>query len=257
MKIIRLSILVVLCFSTVKLNSWGITGHRAIGQIAENHLNKKAKTNIQRILGNESIALASTWMDDIRSESKYDYTRTWHWATIPDDGRFEDYEQEEGGNIVEAIEETVAKLKQGELAPEKERELLKFLIHMVGDIHQPLHVGKPGDRGGNDVSVKWFGNNSNLHRVWDSEIIDSKKLSYSELAAAIDHASKAQIDEWQGSSVRDWAHEAIQYRTLIYDIPENRRLGYEYMYFGTWEQIQLQLLKSGIRLAGLLNDIYG
>jgi hypothetical protein len=239
-----------------QMHSWGMTGHRAMGLVAEMHLSKKAKKNVQRVLGNESIAIASIWMDDIRSDKSYNYTNTWHWATIPDGQRYEDYEQEATGDVVSAIETVVVKLKQGGLSAKEENELLKFLIHMVGDMHQPLHVGRPGDRGANDVKVKWFGKDSNLHRVWDSEIIESKNLSYTELAHSINHASKAQIKEWQSTGVRDWAHEAMQYREQIYDIPEDGRLGYEYM-FHNWATIQLQLLKSGIRLAGLLNDIYG
>ncbi|MDZ7645954.1 MAG: S1/P1 nuclease [Cytophagales bacterium] len=90
------------------------------------------------------------------SDSTYNYTTDWHWTTIPDGGRYEDVESNLDGKVVMMIEKFTKDLKAGKLTPKQEQEYLKMLIHMVGDMHQPLHVGKPGDRGGNDVKVKWF-----------------------------------------------------------------------------------------------------
>jgi len=234
---------------------WGATGHRATGLIAERYLTNKAKKRIQQILGGESLAMVSTWMDEIRSDSTYNYTTDWHWTTIPDGGKYEDVESNPDGKVVMMIEKFVAELKTGKLTAKQEQEYLKMLVHMVGDMHQPLHVGKPGDRGGNDVKVKWFRADSNLHRVWDSEMIDDTKLSYTELAQSLGNPDKATIKKWQGTSVRDWAMESVSYRPQVYDIG-NGNLSYQYGY-KYFSVVETRLLQAGVRLAALLNRIYG
>lgn len=235
--------------------SWGPTGHRATGLIAEQYLSAKAKKRIALILQQESLAMVSTWMDDIRSDSTYNYAVEWHYTTIPEGKHYSDVETNPDGKVVMMIEKFVMELKAGKLTGKQEREYLKMLIHLVGDIHQPLHVGKPGDRGGNDVKVKWFRNDSNLHRVWDSEMIDDSKLSYTELAQFLIRPDKNVMMQWQAASVRDWAQESMTYRSQVYDIG-NGNLGYPYSY-KYFSIAKLRMLQAGIRLAGVLNDIYG
>lgn len=241
---------------TSSKSKWGQVGHYVTGEIAEYHLTPAAKERVYTILGNRSIILATVWMDDIRSERRFDYTNTWHWATIADGKTYEETEQDEGGDIIWALETLIAELKDGGLSEEEEREKLKMVIHMIGDIHQPLHVGNGEDRGGNDVRVHWMGSNSNLHRVWDSDIINSLQMSYTELAKELNTATPEQIIEWQRASVRDWAYESVSYRDRIYDLPENNRIGYEYRYFNK-DIVFIRLLQAGIRIAGVLNEIYG
>ena len=130
-----------------------------------------------------------------------------------------------------------------------------MLVHLVGDIHQPLHVGKPGDRGGNDIKVKWFRNESNLHRVWDSEMIDDTRLSYTELAGSLGKPDKITVSQWQAASVREWALEDIALRQQVYAVG-NGNLGYEYSY-KHFALAKHRMLQAGIRLAGVLNSIYG
>jgi len=235
---------------------WGATGHRATGLIAERYLTNKAKKRIQQILSGESLAMASTWMDEIRSDSTYNYTADWHWTTIPDGERYEDVEGGTlDGKLIMMIEKFTKDLKSGKLTAKQETEYLKMLVHMVGDLHQPLHVGRLGDRGGNNIKVKWFRNDSNLHRVWDSEMIDDTKLSYTELANSFIIPEKDVIKKWQGTSVRDWAMESVGYRPQVYDIG-NSNLGYQYSY-KYFFVAKTRMLQAGVRLAGLLNEIYG
>ncbi|MGB0177651.1 MAG: S1/P1 nuclease [Owenweeksia sp.] len=236
--------------------AWGQTGHRVVGQIAENHLSRKAARNIKKLLGDESLAIASTWMDEIRSDDNYDHTHDWHWVTIPEGKKYSETEKNPNGDVVEAIGRMTAILKSDTASKEHRVMALRFLVHLVGDLHQPLHVGTGTDKGGNDVKVKWFYESSNLHRVWDSEIIDSKQLSYTELAESIDNASKDQVRMWQKGTVTDWAAEATTYREQVYETDDPDRMGYEYMY-KNWDLMQQQLEKGGIRLAGLLNEIFG
>lgn len=253
----RISLLTIaLFFSFNSLFAWGQTGHRVIGQIAENHLSKKAKKNIEKILGSESLAIVSIWMDEVRSDDYYDHTHSWHWVSIPDGGTYASSEKNPDGDCIEAIERMISILKSDTSSMSKRKESLKFLVHLVGDLHQPLHVGNGKDKGGNDVKVKWFYKNSNLHRIWDSGIIDQKGLSYTELAKSIDHSSKDQISRWTVGKAVDWAEECMDYREQVYDTDGKDNLSYEYMY-KNWPLVQEQLNKAGIRLAGILNSIYG
>lgn len=234
---------------------WGQIGHRTTGHIAEQYLTEKAAAEVERVLGHESLAEVSTWMDEVRSDGGYDHMVTWHYVTIPEGETYETAEKEEDGDIIWAINKMTEELKEGDLSAKQEVENLKVLVHLVGDLHQPLHVGNGTDRGGNDVRVEWFWENSNLHRVWDSEIIDDKQLSFTELSSFINHPAEKQIKEWQSSSVLDWAYESRALLPQVYDMPENKELSYEYSY-KNWDTVQMRLLQAGIRLAGLINEIY-
>ena len=234
---------------------WGQIGHYVSGEIAEKHLNDLAKARVNNILGDRSIAISTVWMDDIRSDDSYDFD-TWHYVTIPDGEEYDPDIQEESGNIIWALETLIEELKTGDLTEEEESEKLKLVIHMIGDIHQPLHVGTGEDRGGNDVRLQWFWEDSNLHRVWDSEMIESFQLSYTELAKELDTATHDQIEDWQDDSVREWAYESMEFRDQVYDLPDDMRLSYEYRYYNK-EIIYKRLLQAGIRMAGVLNEIYG
>ena len=253
MKKIIILLLFTVCYAHV--NAWGPTGHRTTGWIADKYLNKKARKEIERILGGQSLAMASTWMDEIRSDSAYDYTADWHWVTLQDGQTYEQSEKNPKGDIIQALEKIMTELKSKTLTPEEETKRLKMLIHLIGDIHQPLHVGGGSDRGGNDVRISWFRNESNLHRVWDSEMIDDTKLSYSELGQSLDKPTPAQLTGWQNSSVKDWAYESMAYRKQVYDYG-NGKLGYQYSY-KYFHIVRYRLLQSGIRLASVLNEIYG
>ena len=235
--------------------AWGPTGHRVIGAIAENHLSPNALKAVHQILGDESLAMAATWMDEIRSDRAYDYTRDWHWVTIPDGSTYALADKNPDGDAVEAIERMIVALKSDTLSPARKVFCLKVLVHLVGDLHQPLHVGRGDDKGGNSFQVQWFHKGSNLHRVWDSGLIDEEGLSYSELSAALDHADKQRVQQLVRGTVADWAQEDLEFRQRIYPPEKGADLGYEYKYTN-WPLVEDQLLKGGIRLAGLLNAIF-
>jgi hypothetical protein len=169
---------------------------------------------------------------------------------------YEETEKNPNGDLINSIRTFIEELKSGSLSTKEEKKKLRMLIHLVGDIHQPLHVGNGEDRGGNATKVEWFDEESNIHRVWDSHMIDYTELSYTELSVAINHPSDQQIKKWQETSVLDWAYEAIELREQVYDLPEDHEIGYKYQYENR-DLLDRQLLKGGVRLAGILNDIYG
>lgn len=242
-------------------NAWGSLGHRIVGQIAESYLTPAAKKEIQKILGTESIAMSSNWADFIKSDSTMDHLSPWHYVNIKGGlSRDEVYSYFKNDTITDAytrLNFLIKELKNKNLAKDKKAMYLKLLIHIVGDIHQPLHVGRPGDRGGNDIKVTWFGSPTNLHSVWDSRLIDLQQLSYTEYTDAINHITPARRVLLQKQKLIDWFYQSYQLAEKVYsDIKPDEKLGYLYNYkfIGIVEQ---QMLIGGVHLAGLLNEIFG
>ncbi len=250
----RLLLTALVCIITFPALGWGVTGHRAIGLVAEQHLSAKAKKKLKALLGQQSLAIVSTWMDEIRSDSTYNHTADWHWVTIETGKTYDESPKNPNGDVIMTLERLIAELKSGKFDAKKQVEHLKMIVHLVGDIHQPLHVGCCDDRGGNSVKVKWFRNETNLHSVWDSNMIDDTKLSYTEVTQALGEPTKAELTTWQKASVRDWANESMSHRKQVYAVGDGN-LSYKYSY-KNMDLVKLRLLQAGIRLAGVLNQIY-
>lgn len=235
--------------------AWGPTGHRAVGRIAERHLNAQAARAVRDLLAPEQLAYVTTWSDEIRSEPEWAKGDPWHWVTVPDGQTYETAEKNAGGDVLEAIAR-FERVLADRAAPRLERvQALKWLSHLVGDLHQPLHVGRGDDRGGNDVLVLWFGEPSNLHSVWDGGLIESTELSFSELADLVGHATPDEVRDWQQSRPGDWARESQQLRGRCYELGD-RRLSYRYGH-DHWPTVQRRIVQAGVRLAGELNRILG
>jgi hypothetical protein len=253
MKKVGILVLMIVLFG--KSFAWGPTGHRAVGLIAEKHLNAKAKKKLKMLLGTHSLAYISTWMDDIRSDSTHEDMSDWHWVTIETGKTYKDSPKNPKGDAIATIERMISELKSGKLSRDKQIEAIKILTHLIGDIHMPLHVGCCDDQGGNKVRVKWFRTESNLHRVWDSDMIEDTKLSYTELVNYIDEPDVLTAAKWQKQNLLDWVSESMSYRKQVYAIGDGN-LGYKYSYKNL-DTVKLRLIQAGIRLAGVLNEIYG
>jgi len=240
--------------------AWGVLGHRIVGQIADSYLTKHTKREIYKILGNESIAMTSNWPDFIKSDPAYDYLDTWHYINLKA-GLSEEFVKNylSTDTVTDAytkINWLTAQLKNKDLEQDKKILYLRLLVHIVGDIHQPMHVGRFEDRGGNSIKLLWFNGPTNLHTVWDSRLVDFQQLSYTEYAAAINYSTKQQRKEWQAEPVSDWIWQSYAHAQKIYgDVKADDKLSYDYnfRYIGIVNQ---QLLKGGVHLAGLLNEIF-
>lgn len=248
------TIILMLIFSSQTFG-WGPTGHRTTGWVADKYLSKKARKALERILNGQSLAITSTWMDDVRSDAAYNHMTDWHWVTIPFGQTYDQTTKNPNGDIIQTLERVIAELKSKKLTDAEQAERIKILIHLVGDIHQPLHVGGKDDKGGNDVKVSWFREDSNLHRVWDSDMIDGTKLSYTELGLSLDKPTAAEWKAWQKNSVREWASESQSFEKAVYEIGDGK-LGYRYSYVN-FHIARQRLLQAGVRLAGILNEVYG
>lgn len=248
-------LLSTVCLISLQSFAWGQIGHRVVGLVAQNHLNEKTKAALYELMGHESLVEASTWMDNIKSDSSYDHTHAWHYVTVPDGKTYGDVETPAQGDAYEATLRMIATLKNESASKKEHKKALRMLVHLVGDLHQPLHVGNGEDRGGNDIKIKWFYNRSNLHRIWDSEMIDSKQFSYSELAKLIDHDYDWVDSSYTSTSLDLWIEESMKLRPQVYDLRDEESLSFAYMY-RNWDTVRDQLLKGGLRLAAILNEIY-
>lgn len=234
--------------------AWGKTGHRVTGEIADTYLTEKTKLEIQKILSDPSLAVASTWADEMRSNPGFRKYNAWHYANMPLNIKYAQSKKSSKGDIVQAIKQCKVKLQSTETSTEEKAFYLRFLVHLVGDIHQPLHVGKGEDRGGNDVKVKWFGNDSNLHRVWDSEMINTYLMSYTEFTAHLntnfDYTSVKTLSE------DEWVNESqVMVRKVYSEAKNGDYLGYDYIY-ENFDTVKSQLFIAGVRLANTLNNIF-
>lgn len=237
--------------------SWGPTGHRTVGKIAENNLSKRAKKKIDNILKGKSLAFVSTFGDEIKSDRKYSTFYTWHYINMPLDASYKDIVVNPKGDLVTGINTCISILKNNNSSTEDKTFYLKLLVHLVGDLHQPMHIGRKEDKGGNTIQVQWFGKGTNLHRVWDTHMIEEWNMSYLELADNADCLSKKQIEAIQKGSIIDWVNEVHRLSNVVYasvKTGENLKYRYSYDHFG---MVRTQLQKSGLRLAKILNDIYG
>lgn len=246
----------LLC-TAVSLFAWGKTGHRITGQIAENHLSPKAFQAIRDLLGAETLAEATNWADEIRSDPAWKKSDPWHYVNIADGASYADATKNPAGDVIAALNQMEATLRNP-AAPKQQRiEALKFFLHFAGDLHQPLHAGKADDLGGNRVQVRWFRNPepTNLHTVWDSLLIDQEQLSFTEWARFLDHPSAADVAAWQAASYTEWMEESRKALPQVYDFPKELPLSFPYVY-KNMPLVRQRLLQAGIRIAGVLNRIY-
>jgi|TARA_Y100000992_G_scaffold42410_1_gene24094 hypothetical protein len=246
-------ILVIYTLLSSFVLGWGKTGHRIVGKIAETYLTKNAKTQIKKLMGHHDLSRMSNWADEIKSDPSWKIANDWHWCTIPDGELYE--KDKHSGKAVEKVNDFISVLKNKKSKKEDRQIALKFLIHLIGDLHQPMHVGNGIDRGGNDIKLKWFNAPTNLHRIWDSDLINLQELSYSEYSDYLMlNENRGKIRKWQGDDVLIYIHESRDMRTQCYDF-SGENLKWEYFYKHK-ELLEKRLLQGGVRLSGELNRIF-
>jgi hypothetical protein len=235
---------------------WGKTGHRATGEVAQQHLSRKAKKAISKILDGESLALVSTYADDIKSDRSYKEFSPWHYVNFPSDKKYTDVTPSEHGDVIQGIKKCIAIVTNENSNEEDKAFYLKFLVHLMGDLHQPMHVGHAEDKGGNDIQVQWFGKGSNLHRIWDSNMIDDYGMSYTEIADNLPVLTKTEIKDVQSGELLDWVEESQKLAAEVYgSVEKGEKLSYRYSY-KYFSVVEDQLQKGGLRLAKVLNDMF-
>jgi hypothetical protein len=250
------------------------TGHEAAALIAEAHLEKRARAQISLLLGSGvSMADVSYWADTIRRHRPA--TAKWHYVNIDvrKPAERESWRQEcpDDDCVVGRVERDIETLRDTGVPVARRREALKFLIHFVADLHQPLHCANDDDRGGNDKQVRFFaagsrkGRKTNLHELWDRLLRPEAKAQSEELARRLlSGLEPAQRQSWQQGSPQDWAWEShLIARNVIYvGMPRGRttaeavKLAAGYRNHTLRALAEQQVLKAGLRLALIINRLF-
>lgn len=249
--------LAVCLFTARGVLAWGQKGHDVTAYIAECHLTPEAAEKIDRILDGHSPVYYANWLDNASHTPEYAYTSTWHYLNIDEGETLDSMPKNPNGDILGTVTEIVAKLKQGGLAPEEERLQLIMLIHLLGDMHCPMHTGHLSDLGGNLRPVLFFDKETNLHSIWDTSIPEAAhRWGYTEWQVQIDRASEDEAARIQSGEPRDWLLETYAICEEVYaQTPEGTKVSYDYIARYT-PVIERQFLRGGLRLARLLNEIY-
>ena len=253
----RLAVLLLMLPAFLPSFGWGQKGHDVTAYIAECNLKPEVYAKVAKALGGHSLVYYSNWLDNASHTPEYAYTKTWHYANVDKGLTYATMPKTKRGDVVTAVTDLTAKLKAGGLDAATEELYLKMLIHLVGDMHCPMHAGHLSDRGGNTVIIKYFGNKRKLHSVWDTALVESAhKWGYTEWQFQIDRLSddeKAAIVE--GEPV-DWFNQTQAICTEIYDsTPAKSNVSFDYIAKYT-PVIEQQFLRGGHRLAKILNYIY-
>lgn len=249
--------LMIACLWHANSFAFGQTGHRVTGAIAEHHLSDEAKKQIAKILNQQSLAEASTYADQMRSNPDYfwqEVAGAYHYVTVPKGKTYQQIGAPKQGDAVTAL----AMFKQVLLNPKaslkEKQKAFKFTLHIIADLHQPLHAGNGTDRGGNNVKVEFFWRPSNLHRVWDSGLIDRQQLSYSEWTEWLNKKITPQdVRNWASTNPTDWIAESVAIRDSLY--PESKKISWDYQYKHL-PTLKRRLQQAGVRIALYFNEIF-
>lgn len=261
-----LATLVVLLLSSTEAYPWGYTAHHVIAEIAEQFLEPQTVLKVRALLEVENVttlAEVATWADEIRTQRPE--TTPWHYVDIPihpPQGGVEGYDHSRDCPYDDCV---VAKIVQFEgvlsdqQLPDRQRlEALKYVVHFIGDLHQPLHVSNDNDHGGNEIAVTFMGQQTNLHAVWDTGIIEpavrgDERGYATKLAQAITPDERVQ---WTGGDPVSWANEGyrIAVSTIYNELPHSGNLP-DYYETNALPIVNQQLQRAGVRLAKVLNEV--
>ena len=244
----KVSLLITLLIVSQLIFAWGKAGHQIIGHLADQYLTEKTKAEIIKILGDESLSDASTWVDEMLNDSHYENLNNWHYA-------YRDTEIDD--NAIHKFDEFV-KVLQDENASAKDRVLaMRVLTHIVGDMHSPIHCGYMKDAGGHKVKLVWKHPHSktNLHKVWDTDMIHMKMLDVNAYSAQLTaNITDDNRSEWGNADAKIWVLESQSYLDQAYDITHGH-LEKDY-YNKNIVTVDLRMSKAGVRLAYVLNMIF-
>jgi hypothetical protein len=250
-----LKLFITLIFLIIKsqfLFAWGDKGHEIVAQITKAHLRSQVIDSVQFYLGETSFEKAALWMDEIKKDHAYDSLKPKHYINIDKDRT---YVKKNEPNIINELELIIDQLTNKKLKSKAEiKTAIMILFHLVGDLHQPLHVGYASDRGGNDIKITFNNKNSNLHRVWDSDIIEHEKINLDGCLEQYSKYSKKEIRKLGLLNIVEWANDSRTFLNVVYNFNGTEL---DAAYFSKNKTVvQTQLIKASVRLTATLNFIF-
>jgi hypothetical protein len=241
--------------------AFGPTGHRVAGHIADRLLCAPTRAALEPLLEGTTLAEAGLWPDIIRRDPEWERSKPWHFINVSDGGSVARAARQGPDNVLAALARFERELTDSSLDLRQRGRALRFVVHFLVDIHQPLHVGRAGDRGGNLVPVRVAGRETNLHAVWDGEPLRLPgQPSPRDRAGALQLPPAAARARWQRASPLDWARESQALRPVVYGFaaagaaPPDLPPAYLDRARAVTDE---RLLKAGVRLAGRLNVLLG
>jgi hypothetical protein len=268
-----IAFLLLITFISTQLFAWGPKGHAIIGDVASSRLTPVTRQKVQLLLGNDSLASISSWADAVRKERDESYGG--HFVDIPKDASgfsderdcFRPQDNHKGAatdhhNCVVDRIELFQKILGDETASKNDRlEALKWIVHFVGDLHQPLHAIEEA-RGGNDIKVQVFGSpkcgdyDCNLHWTWDSLLLEHTGLAEEDYVKRLNGLiEQKHLDKQASGTPVDWANEShLQARRII---DAKAATVDEAYYQANIDVVNERLALAGLRLAALLNNTLG
>lgn len=251
----KIFVTTILTMSSIVVTfAYGRLGHRTIADVAQKHLSGRAKRVVNHLLETENLVLVSNYADEIKSEKSFSYSFSWHYLNMGNNETLKEVAKNPAGDLITAYKDCVATLRDKSSPYSKKVFALKMLVHIIGDAHQPLHIGHREDKGGNMILVEWFSQKTNLHKVWDEDMLQTYGMSYSELSENLPKLSPKVRKEWEMGTFEDWVEEVHEITPLVYlSAQTGDKLSYRYMY-DYFDIVPVLLHKAGIRLAKVLNE---
>jgi hypothetical protein len=243
---------------SVPVFGWGGEGHSLIARLAASHLTPAASAQVQVILGpGVTMASIASWADQVRNQRRE--TGPWHFIDIPINQPHLDMARDcpKEGCVISKIEEFEKVLADPAMTPAQKKEPLMFLVHFIGDMHQPLHCSDNKDRGGNDVRLEFFGRNMNLHSVWDGGMLGRLPAEDVEFTEFSKDLTDSHARKWGKGTVRDWAEEShkVAVKVVYGKLPKGTppiKITPEYEKLAD-PIVRQQIERAGARLAAALN----
>ncbi len=235
--------------------AWGHKGHEIVAEVAFHYLDDSTRTKVLRDLDRKTIEEAATWMDDVRSNSYYNYMRPWHYVDIEKGETYKTTDKDRDLLII--MNSAIHDLNHRSTLKQKTiTEELYFIFHLTGDMHQPLHTGYKSDKGGNTIQVGYMskGHSDNLHSVWDTKIIESQGITLDSVLKQASFYTDAQIKAIEKVNLMAWMNDSRSLLDTVYNFKDGY-LDQDYITRNTIV-IERQMFKAGIRLASILREVY-
>lgn len=232
--------------------AYGPQGHLIAGRVAEDLLCRRAASVVADLRDGASLGEIGLWADQIRSNDAYDRAAPWHYMNIADGERLAEFAHPPEGDVLWAIEHFSAQLGDTTRSRTERSEALGFLVHFIVDLHQPLHVGLAEDRGGNTIELRYKGETTNLHRLWDTDVIDWTGLSVADYAGSIAAGAAARNVSLDPLV---WAAESLALRPRVYGYGRDGREPPDDYLDAAAAITRERLALAALRLAATLNTI--
>lgn len=236
--------------------AWGALGHEVAGTIAAGYLSETARIRVQRLLGEEALGRASHWADRMRDNPAPYWQKTaqaYHYVTVPPGYSYRATGAPPRGDAITALCHFAADLRSPATTLAQRALTLRFSLHIVQDLHQPLHVGNGSDRGGNDIEVRVGKDVHSFHRVWDTDIIASERHTVGQWVEALEDQDLLRPPMEGDADFERWVAESGQLRDTLYPPPP---VAGESYFRQQLPAARERLALAGIRSAAWINAVF-